>query len=66
MDRKFVAGLITVAEARIKDYKSMMDDLYKFKDNFSDCQWYRDHLRYMKNFEETRLKDIIKYQQFNF
>lgn len=53
LNRKSIVG----AEERIKSYKELLTEGFKLN-IYPD--WFKDFLRYMKNFEEKRLKKLVE------
>lgn len=66
-----VKKFIGPAEQRIKDYKEMLTDVFrnskKYLEQGTDPEfldWYKDHLREMKNEEEKGLKYLIHCRKY--
>jgi len=58
---KFIA---TVSEKRYIDYKSQLENLYKSKINTELGDWFKQHLRELKNEEEIYMKKAKKRVQY--
>jgi hypothetical protein len=47
--------LVRNTQDRYNDYNKLLADYFKSK---IDLEWYKDHLRFFKNFEEKRLETL--------
>jgi len=52
-DRQYLKFIIRKTEERFLSYKKLLEDAFKSK---IDLEWYKEHLREMKNYEEHSLK----------
>lgn len=52
-DRLYLKFIIRKTEERFLSYKKLLEDAFKSK---IDSEWYKEHLREMKNYEEHSLK----------
>ena len=63
-----VKRFIAPAEERIKSYKQMQADLFKNKKDYEGneefFEWFREHLREMKNLEERGLKYLVHCRKY--
>jgi hypothetical protein len=59
---QFYTKLISETEKRYVSYKELLEELHKNKNlyNLEDFEWYKTHLKEMKNFEEKLLKSLVK------
>lgn len=64
-EEEFLKKLIRTTEERYIWYKKEIENLYKNKEAYEPgdwriefLAWFKDHLREMKNYEESRLKEL--------
>lgn len=65
-NREFNKRLIRAAEERTKSWKEMMSWPYRYKEEFKDAEWWKESVRYFKNMEERRLKELKTEQSLTF
>ena len=64
-EEEFLKKIIRTTEERYIWYKKEIENLYKNKETYEPGDWriefgiwFKDHLREMKNYEESRLKEL--------